>query len=161
QMFSSVSSVIRKHFKDERLIQLLEFPVVLLGATPQKTPATCSPMNYADLVLGTRCPMGGMHDVVTAMVRVCEAQGVHFEYNAEVRSIDVKNGLVRGVETAKGYFEADALVSGADYQHTDRVLLPEKYSNYSRKYWDSRVMAPSSLLFYLGVDGKIPGLLHH
>jgi len=161
QMFSSVSSVIRKHFKDERLIQLLEFPVLFLGATPQKTPAMYSLMNYADLVLGTWYPMGGMHEIVKAMVSVCEAQGVHFEYNAEVRSIDVKNGLVRGVETAKGYFEADVLVSGADYHHTDRALLPEKYSNYSKKYWDSRVMAPSSLLFYLGVDGKIPGLLHH
>lgn len=162
QMFSSVSSQIRKHFQNEALVQLLEFPVLFLGATPQKTPALYSLMNYADLVLGTWYPMGGMHEIIKAMVSVGEEKGVTFRYGQEVTQIVVKNGKATGVQTATGdLFEADVVISGADYHHTDKVLLEPKYHNYSEKYWDNRVMAPSSLLFYLGVDGKIPGLLHH
>ena len=53
QMFQSMSTHVRKLFKHEQLIQLLEFPVLFLGATPQKTPALYSLMNHADLVIGT------------------------------------------------------------------------------------------------------------
>ncbi|MDQ3048703.1 MAG: FAD-dependent oxidoreductase, partial [Bacteroidota bacterium] len=38
-LFKSISSYIRKHFKDQKLIQLLEFPVLFLGAKPNETPA--------------------------------------------------------------------------------------------------------------------------
>lgn len=161
QMFSSVSSQIRKYFKNELLIQLLEFPVLFLGATPQRTPALYSLMNYADLALGTWYPMGGMHEIIKAMVSVAEEQGVKIKLGEEVRKIDVKNGKATAVITDKGTYEADVVISGADYHHTEQQLLEPQYRNYSEKYWDSRVMAPSSLLFYLGVDGKIPGLLHH
>lgn len=162
QMFSSVSSQIRKYFKNDLLVQLLEFPVLFLGATPQKTPALYSLMNYADLVLGTWYPLGGMHEIIRAMVRVGEQQGVKFLYDKPVTRIEVENGTATGVRTVDGdFYPADVVISGADYHHTDQVLLDVPYRNYSPQYWDSRVMAPSSLLFYIGVDGKIPGLLHH
>ena len=162
QMFSSVSTQIRKYFKNEKLIQLLEFPVLFLGATPQKTPALYSLMNYADLVLGTWYPMGGMHEIIKAMVRVATEQGVEIRYGQEVSRITVKNKKATGVELMDGSFiPADVVVSGADYHHTDQRLLEPAYHNYTEKYWDTRVMAPSSLLFYIGVDGKVPGLLHH
>ena len=53
QMFTNISDYIRGLFKNKKLIQLLEFPVLFLGATPQKTPALYSLMNYADMSLGT------------------------------------------------------------------------------------------------------------
>ena len=78
QMFSSIASQIRGLFKHPKLIQLLEFPVLFLGATPQNTPAMYSLMNYADLVLGTWYPMGGMHKIIEGMVQVAEELGVQF-----------------------------------------------------------------------------------
>ena len=53
------------------------------------------------------------------------------------------------------------IVGGADYNHIEQVLLPEKSRTYNEKYWDKRTMAPSSLLFYLGVDKKLDNLHHH
>ncbi len=161
QMFSSVSSAIRKLFKNEKLIQLLEFPVLFLGATPQKTPALYSLMNYADLALGTWYPQGGMHEIVKAMVSLAEEQGVEIRYNQEVKQITVANGQATEVVTIDQSYEVDAVVGGADYHHLEQQVLEPHLRNYSASYWDKRTMAPSSLLFYIGVDKKLPGLHHH
>lgn len=161
QMFKSVSSHIRKLFKNEHLVQLLEFPVLFLGATPEKTPALYSLMNYADMALGTWYPMGGMHKIVEGMVRLAEELGVDIRLNEEVRSIYVPNGHAAKVITQNGEYEADVVVAGADYHHVDQQLLDPHLRNYDAKYWDKRVMAPSSLLFYLGVNKRVKNLHHH
>lgn len=162
QMFSSISKQIRKLFKHPHLIKILEFPVLFLGATPQDTPALYSLMNYADLKLGTWYPQGGMYNIVQAMVAVAEEQGVKFLTDQEVLSVDVnQQGILTKVNTKSHTFDCHTVVASCDYQHFDKNVLSEKHSNYSDKYWDSRVMAPSSLLFYIGLDKKLPGLKHH
>jgi phytoene desaturase len=161
QMFSSISSQIRKLFKNPKLISILEFPVLFLGAKPQNTPALYSLMNYADLSLGTWYPMGGMHEIVKGMVSLAEEKGVKILLNHEVKEIYVPNGKAKSVLTNQGNFEADIVVSGADYNHTDQVLLPKDKRNYTAAYWDKRVMAPSSLLFYIGLNKRLTGLEHH
>ena len=161
QMFSSISKHIRGLFKHPKLIELLEFPVLFLGAKPERTPAMYSLMNYADMVLGTWYPMGGMHKIVEAMVKVADEQGVRFLFGQEVQEIEVIDGMARRVLTGDGAYEADIVVSGADYHHIDREVLKPALANYSTSYWDRRVMAPSSLLFYIGLNKKLKGLTHH
>ncbi len=160
-VFKSISSQIRGKFKNKHLIDILEFPVLFLGAKPEKTPALYSLMNYADMALGTWYPDGGMHEIVKGMVAVAEEQGVEFVYEAEVKSFNMKGNSVKSVETAKGTFEADVIVGGADYHHLDQKVVPQEFKQYSPEYWDSRVMAPSSLIFYLGINKKLKKLLHH
>ncbi len=160
-IFSSISKEIKKKFTHERLIQLLEFPVLFLGAKPEDTPALYSLMNYADLRLGTWYPLGGMHLVAKGMAAVATSQGADLRYNELVKKIVVKNGQAVSVETDRGSYPCDVVVSGGDYHHTEQQLLEQKYRNYSEKYWESRVMAPSSLLFYVGVNKRIEKLLHH
>jgi phytoene desaturase len=161
QMFTSISKHIRKLFKHEQLIQLLEFPVLFLGATPENTPALYSMMNYADMALGTWYPMGGMHKIVEGMVSVAEELGVEIKLDEEVQQIYVPNGHATKVITQNGEYEADIVVGGADYHHVEQQLLQPEHRMYNEKYWDKRTMAPSSLLFYLGIDKKIEGLHHH
>lgn len=157
----SLSSYVRSMFKDSRLRQILEFPVLFLGATPQEIPAFYSLMNYADLKLGTWYPQGGMHKIVDAMVKVCEELEVNIAYNMDVDQLDVIKGKISGAHAGRRNFYGEYFVSSIDYQHTDQKLLSDKYHNYSQKYWDSRTMAPSALLYYIGVNKKIPNLLHH
>jgi phytoene desaturase len=155
----------RKHvyelFKNEHLRKLLEFPVLFLGATPQNTPALYSLMNYADLVLGTWYPMGGMHKIVAAMQQIAESEGVKFIFDTEVTKIEVKNNLAEYVITDKGNFKSDFVVGNADYHHIDQHLFDKPYRNYSEKYWNERTMAPSCLLFYIGLNKKLDNILHH
>ena len=161
QIFQSLRSEVKKQFTHPGLVSLLEFPVLFLGSTPDKTPAMYSMMNYADLVLGTWYPMGGMHQIVKAMVNIAEEQGVKILVNQEVTKIEVLKGKAKRVHTKQQIFEADVLVAGSDYNHTEQVLLDKPNREYDEQYWENRTMSPSSLLFYIGVNKKIPNLLHH
>lgn len=162
QMFTSLSSHVRGLFKNEKLIKLLEFPVLFLGATPEKTPALYSLMNYADMALGTWYPMGGMYKIVEAMVAVAKEAGAKIELSQEVEQIQVIDGQARMVRTKSGAaYPADAVVGAADYQHIDAHLLDAGQRNYSAAYWDSRTMAPSCLIYFLGINKRLEGLRHH
>jgi phytoene desaturase len=161
-VFQSMSKHVRKFFKDEKIIRLMEFPVIFLGETADNIPALYSLMNYADIALGTWYPMGGMHEIIKGMVKLAEEKGVKVHLGADVSHINIENGIAKNVVLKTGEtFEADVVVAGADYHHVDSKLLSPEYRNYDEKYWDKRVMAPSSLLFYIGVDKKLENLTHH
>jgi phytoene desaturase len=161
RMFSSLSSEVRALFKNPKLIQLLEFPVLFLGAKPQKTPALYSLMNYADIKLGTWYPMGGMVQIPLAMEKIVKSLGVNVNYNESVQSMNIQNGSVNELITSRASYQSDVVVSSADYHHTEMSMVPSEYRSYSERYWNSRIMAPSSLIFYLGINKKIEGLEHH
>ncbi|WP_304517502.1 phytoene desaturase family protein [Cecembia rubra] len=161
-VFQSMAKHVRKFFNDEKIIRLMEFPVIFLGETADNIPALYSLMNYADIVLGTWYPMGGMHEIVKGMVKLAEEKGVNIQLGADVSQIEVQNGKAKGVVLKNGKkYEADVVVAAADYHHVDSQLLSPEYRNYSENYWNKRVMAPSSLLFYLGIDKKLENLTHH
>jgi phytoene desaturase len=161
-IFQSMSKHVRKYFSHEKIIRLMEFPVLFLGETADNIPALYSLMNYADIALGTWYPMGGMHEIIKGMVSLAEEKGVKFRLDAEVEEIEIENGIAKRVRLKSGEkIEADVVVAGADYHHVDKHLINPKYSNYTEEYWDKRVMAPSSLLFYIGVNKRLNNLKHH
>ena len=160
QFFSNVSKEVRKKVKDPRLVSILEFPVLFLGAKPKDTPAFYNFMNYADFGLGTWQPKGGMHAVVEGMVKLAKSLGVTFVVNANVDRIHVENKITKGI-TVNGDFNAfDKVLSGADYHHTETLLEVEN-KQYSEQYWEKKTFAPSSLLFYVGFDKKLKNVSHH
>jgi len=160
QFFSTVSNDIRKKFKNERLIQILEFPVLFLGAKPTKTPSFYNFMNYADFGLGTWHPKTGMFDVVRGIEKLALELGVTIETNAAIEKIIVENKTATAIVINGKTIQADIILSGADYHHTE-TLLDIEHRAYSEKYWESRVFAPSSLLFFVGFDKKIENISHH
>jgi len=161
QLFSSFSKLVRKYFSHPKILELLEFPVLFLGAKPEKTPALYSLMNYADIKLGTWYPMGGMHKIIEGMLALATEKGVNLKLSHNVEKIEIENGVFKGLQTSQGFLAYDGLVAAADYAHVDQKLLPKKYRNYTDKYWDKRVMAPSSLLYYVGIKGRVENLSHH
>jgi phytoene desaturase len=161
-IFQSMAKHVRKFFKSEKIIRLMEFPVLFLGETAENIPALYSLMNYADIALGTWYPKKGMHEIIRGMVSLAEEKGVNILYNSEVEEIEIENGKAKRVRLISGEkIEADVVIAGADYHHVDKHLINPNYSNYSEEYWDKRVMAPSSLLFYLGIDKRVKNLRHH
>lgn len=160
-VFTSIRSHVAKHFQDERLRQLMEFPVLFLGALPQNTPALYSLMNYADIVGGTWYPQGGMYSVVMAMQKLAEQQGAKFIFEEDAKEITVEKGKAKKLVTDKNEFPADVIISGADYHFTEYNLLPKNYRSYSEVYWDKKVLAPSCLLYYIGLNKKLDGVIHH
>ena len=160
EFFSTISKDVRKKFKNERLIQILEFPVLFLGAKPSDTPSFYSFMNYADFGLGTWHPKTGMFDVVQGMESLALELGVKFETNANIEKIIVENKTAIAIQVNGEIVASDLILSGADYHHTE-TLLDQEHRAYSEKYWDTRVFAPSSLLFYVGFNRKLENISHH
>ncbi|MFT4849994.1 MAG: phytoene desaturase [Sediminicola sp.] len=160
-LLKSMRKYVYGHFNNPRLRQLMEFPILFLGATPKNTPALYSLMNYADVDGGTWFPKGGMHKIVEGMVSLAEEQGVTIKLNHEVLDLKYSGDKITGLVTSHGEFNADVVVAAGDYNHFEQKILPAHLRQYSEKYWDKRAMAPSSLLFYMGVEKPVDGLLHH
>ena len=160
QFISTVSTDIRKQFKNQKLIQILEFPVLFLGAKPTKTPSFYNFMNYADFGLGTWHPKTGMYDVVRGIEKLALELGVTIKTNSPIEKIIVKDKKATGLLIDGKTIEADIILSGADYHHTE-TLLDIEHRAYSEQYWESRTFAPSSLLFFVGFNKKIANVTHH
>ena len=160
-IFSSFSKYVRKYFSHPKLIALMEFPVLFLGAMPKDTPALYSLMNYAGLKLGTWYPMGGFKSVVNAMVSICEENGVKFHLNTPVEKIITGRHYATGIMAGGSAFLCDGIIASADYRHVEKQLLTEESRNYTDGYWDSKTLAPSSLIYYLGINKKLDKLQHH
>jgi len=166
-VFQSMKKHVAKFFKHPSIQSLMEFPVLFLGALPEKTPALYSLMNYADIKGGTWYPEFGMYSIVQGMYDLATSLGVQFKLGEEVTSIQMQSGkavAVHTLKTATGekqQYTMDVLIGAGDYHHIETKLLTPAYQSYSTAYWDSRVMAPSSLLYYVGLNKKIEGVLHH
>jgi|TARA_R100000479_G_scaffold51000_3_gene24060 phytoene desaturase len=160
QFFSTISKEVRKEFNNPKLVSILEFPVLFLGAKPSNTPAFYSFMNYADFGLGTFHPKNGMYSVIEGMKSLAEELGVTIKTEQTVEEIIVENNTASALKINGETIVANIILSGADYHHTE-TLLDKKYRQYSEAYWDKKTFAPSSLLFYVGFDKKIKNVDHH
>jgi phytoene desaturase len=160
QFFTSVSSYVRKRFKSKKLIKLLEFPVLFLGAKPQDTPSFYSFMNYADFVLGTWYPKGGMYKIIEGMERLALELGVQIHLNSPVEKIITQSGRCMGISVKGEDIFSDIVLSGADYAHTETLLKPKDRA-YKPSFWDKQIFAPSALIFYIGIDKKLKNIPHH
>lgn len=161
-VFTSMKKHISRHFKSPKLQQLLEFPVLFLGALPENTPALYSLMNYADIKLGTWYPQQGMYKVVEGMHSLAKELGVKFVFDCNVNEIKVEHGKARQVVANNEVaYDADVVIGAADYHFIETNLLPKIYRSYSDAYWEKRVMAPSCLIYYVGLNKKLNHVLHH
>jgi phytoene desaturase len=160
QFFGNISKDIRRRFKNKKLVQILEFPVLFLGAKPSDTPSFYSFMNFADFGLGTWHPKNGMYSVVLAMEQLAIELGVKINVNSNIEKIEVTDGKATALVVNGERILADIILSGADYHHSE-TLLDEQHRAYSEKYWEKKTFAPSSLLFYVGFDKKIKNVEHH
>ncbi|ERJ61352.1 phytoene desaturase family protein [Sphingobacterium paucimobilis] len=159
-LLTNFRSYVSRYFKSDKLRTLMEFPVIFLGASPKNIPALYSLMNYGGYALGTYYPMGGFYELVLAMKKIAEKQGANFYFNKTIESIDAQDCEVKSLIINGQKYEYDAVIASSDYHHTE-TLLKREYRNYDDNYWKKKMFAPSSLIFYLGINETIPNLKHH
>ncbi len=160
QFFSNIKRDVRKKIKNKNLQQILEFPVLFLGAKSSNTPSFYSFMNYADFGLGTWQPKNGFFDVIDAMIKLGTELGVSYHTNSNIKEIVIEKNKTIGIKVNNEFIKSDIVLSGADYHHTE-TLLPKENRQYSETYWNKKTFAPSSLLFYVGFDKKLENICHH
>lgn len=160
-LLTNFQRFVRKYFTNPKLIMLMEFPVIFLGAAPKDIPALYSLMNYGGYKLGTWYPMGGFSKIIDAMKEVAGDHGTRFHLNADVQQINVRDKQAASLTVNGEEIDFDAVIASSDYHHTESKLLTKEYRNYTEGYWEERVFAPSCLIYYLGIKEKIPNLKHH
>ncbi len=168
-VFTNMKKHVGKYFKHPKLKEMMEFPVLFLGALPQNTPALYSLMNYADIKLGTWYPQGGMYKIVEGMYSLAKELGVKFCFDCDVTKIEIDSYEAKSVtaqltlnhQLSTINWPADVVIGAADYNFIETKLLPENCKTYSNEYWNKRVMAPSCILYYVGLNKKLNSVLHH
>ncbi|MBW3521658.1 NAD(P)/FAD-dependent oxidoreductase [Chryseobacterium sp. NKUCC03_KSP] len=160
-LLSNFHRFVRKYFSNPKLIMLMEFPVIFLGAAPKDIPALYSLMNYGGYKLGTWYPMGGFYKVIEAMSEIAKDQGVQIHLNSNVDEIKIKDGQAKSLIVNGNEIEFDTVIASSDYHHTEENLIQKEYKNYSEEYWKKKTFAPSCLIYYLGFKEKIQDLKHH
>jgi len=174
---------VAKSFQHRTLRQILGYPAVFLGSSPDRAPSMYHLMSHLDLADGVQYPQGGFTTIIDAIERLALAEGVQVRTGATVTEIvtaplgtavsgrrrtagrrgraavsAVRYTLADGTEKT---VDADVVVSAADLHHTETTLLPTGLQTYPQRWWDSRESGPGAVLVYLGVDGELPGLAHH
>lgn len=160
-LLTNFQRFVRKYFTNPKLIILMEFPVIFLGAAPKDIPALYSLMNYGGYKLGTWYPMGGFSKIIDAMKEVAADQGTTFYFNSAIEKMNVTGHKVSSLRVNNKEIEFDAVIASSDYHHTETKLLAEEFRNYDELYWEKRTFAPSCLIYYIGINEKIPNLKHH
>lgn len=170
---TSLEKFVAKRFSDPRLRQILGYPAVFLGSSPQRTPALYHLMSHLDLTQGVQYPMGGFARIVDAMEQICRQAGVEIITDARVEHIEVATAARRAQVKAVNWvntaetdpkdqrMEADIVVGAADLHHIETALLPPKYRSHSVGSWKRLDPGPSAVLLCLGIRGKLPQLNHH
>ncbi len=159
---TNMDKYVRSYFKTDEMYKIIQYPSVFLGSSPYKTPALYSMMNHIDFNMGVFYPRGGIYEVVRALEKIAKKNATKFHVNSEVKQIIVKAGRAIGVELTNGKkFYADHIVSNANVWHTETKLLQKQHRTKSPSYWKKRVLAPSALIMYLGVNKTFPNLKHH
>lgn len=160
-LFQMYHAYIKERFSSPKLQKILEFTTVFLGGSPYNMPAFYRLIAHTDFNLHIWYPMGGMYKVIEALITLCHEYNVTIKTDESVTSIDVDDGVAKSVMTTRATYEADYVVSNADYAFSEISLLKKKYQTYDESYWKKRTYAPSAFLLYLGIKGKIENARHH
>lgn len=171
---SSLERFVARRFRDRRLRQVLGYPAVFLGSSPDRTPALYHLMSALDLTGGVRYPMGGFARLIEVIAALAARRGVRLHTGATVTAVTTGPGdgarsrparatgiTWRDGAGAEHHHPADLVVAAADLHHVETTLLPRHLQTYPQEYWDRRTSGPGAVLVLLGVRGRLPELAHH
>jgi phytoene desaturase len=153
---------VARYFKDARHRFTFSFHPLFIGGNPFRAPSVYLMIPYLEKIGGVWFSMGGMYSLAKAFRRLFEELGGAVITNAEVTEIAVNNGRATGVVANEKFYRADAVISNADWAHTQRDLIAPQHR---RKWTDRRVekldYSMSAFLLYIGSRRQYPQLLHH
>ena len=160
-VFENLDSFVDRYFTSDEAKKIVQYSIGFLGGAPSNTPALYHIMSHIDLTMGVFYPEGGIRAVVEAVRGLAAEHGAEFRFNEPATRIHVQRDRAVAVETPAGRYPADVVLVNADYPHAELSLLDDQARTYGRKYWSERVLAPSAMVLYLGLNRQVEGLAHH
>jgi len=160
--FYSAHDFVKRYFKDPRHIFTFSFHPLFIGGNPFRAPSVYLMIPYLEKTGGVWFSMGGMYSLVRAFEQVFSELGGTIETNAEVTEIVIKNRRAAGVIADEIFYRADAVISNADWAHTQLDLIkPEHRRKWTNRRVEKLDYSMSAFLLYLGVRQQYPQLRHH
>ncbi len=160
--FFSLDSLIKRNFKNAKLQKLVTWHSLFLGASPKNLPSLYSFILNVDFEMGTWFPKGGMYEIVKGISSLANELGVTIKTNTPISQIITENGSAKAIKTESGeVIPTDIVIGNADYHHIETSSLEAKDQTIPEERWDNKVISPSTLLFYIGIDRKLNNSLHH
>lgn len=172
----SLDGFTRKYFDDRRLRQILGYPAVFLGASPDRAPAMYHLMSWLDLDDGVRYPDGGFTRFIDALDHLARQGGVRIHTSdpavailtqdrartvRDRRGAQVTGVQIRDADGTTRTLDADVVIGAADLHHLETRLLPARLQTFPQRWWDRRMSGPGAVLVFAGVRGALPELAHH
>lgn len=169
----SLETFVGRKFKDNRLRQILGYPAVFLGSSPDLTPSLYHLMSALDLTGGVMYPQGGFVTLIDAVERRAVEAGAVITTGATVTKVLTeadggfgKQARATGIvwqdrDGVEHRHEADIIVGAGDLHHLETKILPKELRTYPQKYWDKRTSGPGAVIVLLGVKGELPQMPHH
>lgn len=164
--FSYYSENLKTYFKNEKINNLLQWPVIFVGNNPKTSPSLYSLLTYGGYYYGTFIPDKGMMSVANSLEKIIEKKNIKVFKNHTLIDLKFKNNKINKLcfnnKTHSNICQdINGIVSSIDYYFFEQNLLPEKYRIYSKNYWDNVVLSPNSLVFYLITNNTNINLEYH
>ncbi|NUU76999.1 phytoene desaturase family protein [Paenibacillus xylanilyticus] len=157
-----LNQLLRSYFSHPHTLAMFGRYATYVGSSPYQAPSIFAMMGHVEAGEGVYGVKGGTYQLIAAMTKLAREKGVEIVTGTEVRQIVVRNGKVTGVDTDRGFREADQVVANGDVLSVNRLLLaPEHREQMS----DSRIRkyepSISGFVTLAGVRRQYDSLLHH
>lgn len=160
--WSSLRSLSKSYFTDERMITLVDRYATYSGSDPRKAPAVFATIPYMEQVFGAWHIGGGLGNIATALEHRLRDRGVDIHLNTDVTSIDLTGERVSGVTTrTDDHFPADIVVANADASAVYGQLISGDRARKQAREVNSAAPSLAGFVMLLAVRGRTPGIHHH
>jgi diapolycopene oxygenase len=157
----TVARVVRDHFLDPKVAQMLDHFTQYVGSAPDASPAVLCGIGHMQTEEGVWYPRGGTGEIPKALTKLAYSLGVEIRCDTLVEKIITSRRRVRGLRLQGGEIvNLDAVVSNSDAVRTYWQLLG---SEHARAFARRRRYEPacSGVVLYLGLKQRYEHLLHH
>jgi len=148
-------------FENERTKVIFSLVAFFLGSTPFKTPSIYSLLTYTEIQHdGYWSVKGGMYSIVTEILKLLAERNVEIIYNTEITGVKHQGESVTALTDANGTeWKSDIFVINSDAASFRGKVFGR--AKFTEKKLDNMEWTLAPFTIYLGLNHKVPNLLHH
>lgn len=161
--YNTVWQLVSRYLTSPKLRQALSIQPLLVGGNPFDTTSIYGLIHYLEREHGVYFAMGGTSAITKALGNLMIKQGIDIRLNQTVVSIDVADGVARGVFLEDGTrLAADVVVSNADPAHLyAKMIKPSQQASSARLKLAAAEFSMGLFVLYFGTTRTYPDVAHH
>jgi len=160
KLFSTMHEENQKAFQNPKTVQLFNRFASYNGSDPYQAPAMLNMIGHLEINQTPYLPENGMIQITDSLFKLAKKNGVEFHFNERVDKMLIEGKTITGIETKKGKYLSDAVVSNMDVSFTyERLLNDSPYPKPEKTIRQEK--SSSAIVFYWGMKHSFPELTLH